>query len=244
MRSSAATGAVSGERELQKATSNFTKLLGQGAFGPVYKVDMSSDEILAVKVLANNSKQGEKEFQNEVLLLGRLHHRNLVNLVGYCAEKGQHILLYAYMPNGSLASHLYGENSAPLRWELRVNIALDVARGLEYLHDGVVPPVVHRDIKSSNILLDQSMHARSHYCLRDTEGVGGHGGWSSNHANLAPMGFIQSTFSLLVGAAGGIYMAQNYDVPNIKNYMQGLMGKAKELDVAYKKPEDGSKSKA
>ncbi|XP_044955104.1 calcium/calmodulin-regulated receptor-like kinase 1 [Hordeum vulgare subsp. vulgare] len=143
---------------------------------------MSSDEILAVKVLANNSKQGEKEFQNEVLLLGRLHHRNLVNLVGYCAEKGQHILLYAYMPNGSLASHLYGENSAPLRWELRVNIALDVARGLEYLHDGVVPPVVHRDIKSSNILLDQSMHARSHYCLRDTEGVGGHGGWSSNHA--------------------------------------------------------------
>ncbi|KAE8805940.1 putative LRR receptor-like serine/threonine-protein kinase [Hordeum vulgare] len=147
-------------KELQKATSNFTKLLGQGAFGPVYKADMSSGEILAVKVLANNSKQGEKEFQNEVLLLGRLHHRNLVNLVGYCAEKGQHILLYAYMPNGSLASHLYGENSAPLRWELRVNIALDVARGLEYLHDGAVPPVVHRDIKSPNILLDQSMHAR------------------------------------------------------------------------------------
>ncbi|KQJ95001.1 calcium/calmodulin-regulated receptor-like kinase 1 [Brachypodium distachyon] len=147
-------------KELLKATSNFTTLLGQGAFGPVYKADMSSGEILAVKVLANNSKQGEKEFHNEVLLLGRLHHRNLVNLVGYCAEKGQHILLYAYMPNGSLASHLYGENSAPLRWHLRVNIALDVARGLEYLHDGAVPPVVHRDIKSPNILLDQSMRAR------------------------------------------------------------------------------------
>uniref|UniRef100_A0A453RZM5 Protein kinase domain-containing protein n=1 Tax=Aegilops tauschii subsp. strangulata TaxID=200361 RepID=A0A453RZM5_AEGTS len=97
-------------KELQKATSNFTKLLGQGAFGPVYKADMSSGEILAVKVLANNSKQGEK--------------------------------------------------SAPLRWDFRVNIALDVARGLEYLHDGAVPPVVHRDIKSPNILLDQSMHAR------------------------------------------------------------------------------------
>ncbi|KAL5222540.1 hypothetical protein ABZP36_027253 [Zizania latifolia] len=147
-------------KELQKATSNFTTLLGQGAFGPVYKADLSSGETLAVKVLANNSKQGEKEFQTEVLLLGRLHHRNLVNLVGYCAEKGQHMLLYAYMPNGSLASHLYGENIAPLRWDLRVNIALDVARGLEYLHDGAVPPVVHRDIKSPNILLDQSMHAR------------------------------------------------------------------------------------
>lgn len=146
-------------KELQKATSNFT-LLGQGAFGPVYKADLSSGETLAVKVLANNSKQGEKEFQTEVLLLGRLHHRNLVNLVGYCAEKGQHMLLYAFMPNGSLASHLYGENIAPLRWDLRVNIALDVARGLEYLHDGAVPPVVHRDIKSPNILLDQSMHAR------------------------------------------------------------------------------------
>ncbi|KAG8046456.1 hypothetical protein GUJ93_ZPchr0008g13329 [Zizania palustris] len=147
-------------KELQKATSNFTTLLGQGAFGPVYKADLSSGETLAVKVLANNSKQGEKEFQTEVLLLGRLHHRNLVNLVGYCAEKGQHMLLYAYMPNRSLASHLYGENIAPLRWDLRVNIALDVARGLEYLHDGAVPPVVHRDIKSPNILLDQFMHAR------------------------------------------------------------------------------------
>lgn len=147
-------------KELQKATSNFTTLLGQGAFGPVYKADLSSGETLAVKVLANDSMQGEKEFQNEVLLLGRLHHRNLVNLVGYCAEKGQHMLLYAYMPNGSLASQLYGENSGPLRWDVRVNIALDVARGLEYLHDGAVPPVVHRDVKSPNILLDQSMHAR------------------------------------------------------------------------------------
>lgn len=147
-------------KELQKATSNFTTLLGQGAFGPVYKADMSSGEVLAVKVLSNNSRQGEKEFQNEVLLLGRLHHRNLVNLVGYCADKGQHMLLYAYMPNGSLASHLYGEDSAPLKWDLRVSIALDVARGLEYLHDGAVPPVVHRDIKSPNILLDQAMHAR------------------------------------------------------------------------------------
>ncbi|XP_074589153.1 calcium/calmodulin-regulated receptor-like kinase 1 isoform X3 [Curcuma longa] len=132
----------------------------QGAFGPVYKAQMPTGETLAVKVLATNSKQGEKEFQTEVLLLGRLHHRNLVNLVGYCSEKGQHMLIYVYMTNGSLASHLYSEKYQVLSWDLRVNIALGVARGLEYLHDGAVPPVTHRDIKSANILLDHSMRAR------------------------------------------------------------------------------------
>ncbi|XP_073311617.1 calcium/calmodulin-regulated receptor-like kinase 1 isoform X2 [Primulina huaijiensis] len=147
-------------KDLQKATCNFSSLIGQGAYGPVYKAQVSSGDTVAVKVLATNSKQGEKEFQTEVMLLGRLHHRNLVNLVGYCAEKNQHMLIYVYMSRGSLASHLYNEKLEPLSWKLRVQIALDVARGLEYLHDGAVPPVVHRDIKSSNILLDQSMRAR------------------------------------------------------------------------------------
>ncbi|WOL03431.1 hypothetical protein Cni_G12151 [Canna indica] len=147
-------------RDLQKATRNFNTLIGQGAFGPVYKAQMPTGETVAVKVLSTNSKQGEKEFQMEVLLLARLHHRNLVNLVGYCAEKNQHMLIYVYMTNGSLASHLYNEKHKVLSWDLRVNIALDVARGLEYLHDGAVPPVVHRDIKSGNILLDDSMRAR------------------------------------------------------------------------------------
>ncbi|GMY31490.1 calcium/calmodulin-regulated receptor-like kinase 1 [Fagus crenata] len=147
-------------KDLQKATHNFTTLIGQGAFGPVYRAQMSTGETVAVKVLATDSKQGEKEFQTEVMLLGRLHHRNLVNLIGYCAEKGQHMLLYVYMNKGSLASHLYSEKHEPLSWDLRVHIVLDVARGLEYLHDGAVPPVIHRDIKSSNILLDQSMRAR------------------------------------------------------------------------------------
>eukprot|EP00268_Persea_americana_P048742 TRINITY_DN5175_c0_g1_i7.p1 TRINITY_DN5175_c0_g1~~TRINITY_DN5175_c0_g1_i7.p1 ORF type:complete len:431 (-),score=95.13 TRINITY_DN5175_c0_g1_i7:402-1694(-) len=147
-------------KELQRATHNFTTVIGQGAFGPVYKAQLTTGETVAVKMLATNSKQGEREFQTEVLLLGRLHHRNLVNLVGYCEEKGKHMLVYVYMSNGSLASHLYSGKHGPLSWDLRVYIALDVARGLEYLHDGAVPPVVHRDIKSSNILLDQSMRAR------------------------------------------------------------------------------------
>ncbi|MFS7963476.1 putative protein kinase RLK-Pelle-LRR-I-2 family [Helianthus anomalus] len=147
-------------KDIQKATSNFTSTIGKGAFGSVYKAQMSTGETVAVKVLATDSKQGEKEFHTEVMLLGRLHHRNLVNLVGYCAEKGQHMLIYVYMSKGSLSSHLYSEKHDLLSWNLRVQIALDVARGLEYLHDGAVPPVIHRDIKSSNILLDESMGAR------------------------------------------------------------------------------------
>ncbi|KAK1325571.1 putative leucine-rich repeat receptor-like serine/threonine-protein kinase [Acorus calamus] len=143
-------------KDLQKATFNFTTKIGQGAFGCVYKAQLLTGETVAVKVLATNSR----EFLSEVLLLGRLHHKNLVNLVGYCLEKDQHILVYEYMSNGSLASHLYGDQHKPLDWDMRVCVALDVARGLEYLHDEIMPPVVHRDIKSSNILLDRSFRAR------------------------------------------------------------------------------------
>lgn len=148
-------------KELQKATSNFTALLGSGAFGPVYKAIMpSTGTTLAVKVLAEQSKQGDREFQNEVILLGRLHHRNLVNLVGYCEEKNQRILVYEFMSNGSLQEKLSDQKFQPLSWEQRVLIAQDISRGLEYLHDGAVPPIIHRDIKAANILLDATMTAR------------------------------------------------------------------------------------
>ncbi|KAK4602874.1 hypothetical protein RGQ29_011742 [Quercus rubra] len=146
-------------KDIQKATQNFTTILGQGSFGPVYKATLNPGEV-AVKVLASNSKQGEKEFQTEVSLLGRLHHRNLVNLVGYCVDKGQHMLIYEFMSNGSLANLLYGEGERILSWDERLQIALDISHGIEYLHEGAVPPVIHRDLKSANILLDRSMRAK------------------------------------------------------------------------------------
>ncbi|KAJ4973953.1 hypothetical protein NE237_007127 [Protea cynaroides] len=147
-------------KDIQKATQNFTTILGQGSFGPVYKATMPTGEVAAVKVLAANSKQGEAEFQTEVFLLGRLHHRNLVNLVGYCVDKGQHMLLYEFMSNGSLENLLYSEGEKIMSWEERLQIALDISHGIEYLHDGAVPPVIHRDLKCANILLDQSMRAK------------------------------------------------------------------------------------
>ncbi|XP_044505346.1 calcium/calmodulin-regulated receptor-like kinase 2 [Mangifera indica] len=145
-------------KDIQKATQNFTTILGQGSFGPVYKATMPAG-VAAVKVLASNSHQGEKEFQTEVCLLGRLHHRNLVNLIGYCVDKGQHMLIYEFMSNGSLENHIYSEDKA-LSWEERFQIVLDIAHGIEYLHEGAVPPVIHRDLKSANILLDYSMRAK------------------------------------------------------------------------------------
>lgn len=122
--------------DIQKATQNFTTILGEGSFGPVYKATMPTGGVVAVKVLASNSSQGEKEFQTEVSLLGRLHHRNLVNLVGYCVDKGQHMLVYEYMSNGSLEKLLYGEEDN-LIWEERLQICLDISHGIEYLHEGV-----------------------------------------------------------------------------------------------------------
>ncbi|KAJ0986823.1 hypothetical protein J5N97_005179 [Dioscorea zingiberensis] len=147
-------------RDIQKATHNFTTLLGQGSFGPVYKAIMPTSEVVAVKVLANNSRQGEREFQTEVLLLCRLHHRNLVNLLGYCVDKGQRILIYEFMSNGSLENLLYGDGPHTLTWKERLQIAHDVSHGIEYLHEGATPSVIHRDLKSANILLDKAMRAK------------------------------------------------------------------------------------
>ncbi|KAI4308029.1 hypothetical protein L6164_031148 [Bauhinia variegata] len=152
-------------RELCAATENFNpdNLIGEGGFGRVYKGHLKSpDQVVAVKQLDRNGYQGNREFLVEVLMLSLLTHPHLVKLVGYCAEGDHRLLVYEYMPNGSLEDHLLeiGEGRKPLDWNTRMKIAGCAAKGLEYLHDVANPPVIYRDFKASNILLDENFNAK------------------------------------------------------------------------------------
>ncbi|KAK7412594.1 hypothetical protein VNO78_04076 [Psophocarpus tetragonolobus] len=152
-------------RELAAATKNFRPecLLGEGGFGRVYKGRLeSTGQVVAVKQLDRNGLQGNREFLVEVLMLSLLHHPNLVNLIGYCADGDQRLLVYEFMPLGSLEDHLHDlpPDKEPLDWNTRMKIAAGAAKGLEYLHDKANPPVIYRDLKSSNILLDEGFHPK------------------------------------------------------------------------------------
>ncbi|URE41048.1 serine threonine-protein kinase [Musa troglodytarum] len=165
-------------RELASATKNFRPefLLGEGGFGRVYKGCFeNSGQTVAIKQLDRNGFQGNKEFLAEVSMLSLLHHENLVTLAGYCADGDQRLLVYEYMPMGSLEGHLLDipADQKPLSWYTRMRIAHGAARGLEYLHEKANPPVIYRGLKSSNILLDEDFNAK----LSD-----------SGFARLGPMG--------------------------------------------------------
>ncbi|KAJ7960734.1 Kinase family protein, partial [Quillaja saponaria] len=152
-------------REVCAATQNFhpSNLIGEGGFGRVYKGKIEgTNQVVAVKQLDRNGFQGNREFLVEVLMLSLLHHPNLVNLVGYCADGDQRILVYEYMPNGSLEDHLLDltQDRKPLDWSTRMRIAEGAAKGLEYLHEVANPPVIYRDFKASNILLDEEFNPK------------------------------------------------------------------------------------
>ncbi|CAN4124148.1 unnamed protein product [Withania somnifera] len=146
--------------ELAAATNNFRpeSFIGEGGFGRVYKGKLPSSRVVAVKQLDRNGLQGNREFLVEVLMLSLLHHPNLVNLIGYCADGDQRLLVYEFMPLGSLEDHLHDlpPHKEPLDWNTRMKIASGAAKGLEYLHDKANPPVIYRDFKSSNILLEEN----------------------------------------------------------------------------------------
>ncbi|KAF1860407.1 hypothetical protein Lal_00037747 [Lupinus albus] len=148
--------------EIKISTNNFEKKVGSGGFGVVYYGKLDDGKEIAVKVLTSNSYQGIREFSNEVSLLSRIHHRNLVQLLGYCREEGNCMLIYEFMHNGTLKEHLYGPltHGRSINWIKRLEVAEDAAKGIEYLHTGCVPSVIHRDVKSSNILLDRHMRAK------------------------------------------------------------------------------------
>ncbi|KAH9675737.1 Receptor-like serine-threonine protein kinase [Citrus sinensis] len=142
------------------ATDNFSteNMLGRGGFGTVYKGRLQDGREIAVKKLATNSMQGKEEFENEVRVLLKMQHRNLVQLFGCCVQERERILVYEYLPNKSLDKFLFDKSkSAILDWPKRLNIIMGVARGLLYLHRDSVLRIIHRDIKASNILLDHQM---------------------------------------------------------------------------------------
>lgn len=145
--------------EILKITNNFGKVLGKGGFGTVYHGTTDSGTQVAVKVLSESSMQGYNEFQTEADLLTRVHHRNLTSLVGYCYEDTNMALVYEYMANGNLRELLF-DNSHVLSWLERLQIALDAAQGLDYLHNGCKPPIIHRDVKTTNILLNEKFEAK------------------------------------------------------------------------------------
>ncbi|XP_071904876.1 uncharacterized protein [Coffea arabica] len=145
------------------ATNNFsdTNKLGRGGFGPVYKGIFPGEKEIAVKRLSSHSGQGMKEFQNEVVLIAKLQHRNLVRLLGYCIKGSEKILLYEYLPNKSLDTFIFDQGLCILLdWKLRFNIILGIARGLLYLHQDSRLRIIHRDLKTSNILLDKEMNPK------------------------------------------------------------------------------------
>ncbi|VFQ87171.1 unnamed protein product [Cuscuta campestris] len=148
---------------LQIATNFFSDLnqLGQGGFGPVYKGLMPNGQEVAVKKLSLNSRQGIGEFTNEVKLLLRIQHKNLVILLGCCVEGPEKMLVYEYLPNKSLDYFLFDRKTpTPLDWRTRFQIVSGIARGLLYLHEEAPERIIHRDIKASNILLDEQLNPK------------------------------------------------------------------------------------
>ncbi|XP_058180842.1 putative leucine-rich repeat receptor-like serine/threonine-protein kinase At2g19230 [Rhododendron vialii] len=146
--------------EVVTITNNFERVIGKGGFGTVYLGHLEDGTEVAVKMLSRPLSQGSEQFWTEAELLTTIHHRNVASLIGYCDQGTNTALLYEYMSNGNLKECLLDQNRAVLTWKQRLQIAIDAAQALEYLHNGCKPPIIHRDIKTTNILLTENLQAK------------------------------------------------------------------------------------
>ncbi|KAL3515800.1 hypothetical protein ACH5RR_022702 [Cinchona calisaya] len=148
--------------EVKKYSNNFSETndIGSGGYGKVYRGTLPTGQLVAIKRAQQGSMQGGLEFKTEIELLSRVHHKNVVGLVGFCFDQGEEMLVYEYIPNGTLKDSLSGKSGIRLDWMRRLRIALGAARGIQYLHILADPPIIHRDIKSNNVLLDERLNAK------------------------------------------------------------------------------------
>ncbi|KAL3685575.1 hypothetical protein R1sor_003597 [Riccia sorocarpa] len=149
--------------KLMTITSNFSKILGRGGFGDVYQGELQGGQKVAVKVNNANTKYGEEQFLNEVALLSVTHHRNLVSFIGFCDEDTHQVLVYEFMAQGTLEDHIRGKPDTvlgTLDWKTRLGILVNASKGIEYLHNSCNPPIIHRDIETANILLNEQLVAK------------------------------------------------------------------------------------
>ncbi|OIV94754.1 hypothetical protein TanjilG_12967 [Lupinus angustifolius] len=172
-------------KEIERATNSFSEkqMLGTGAFGTVYAGKLHNDEWVAIKKIRYRDTNSVDQVMNEIKLLSSVSHPNLVQLLGCCIEGGEQILVYEYMPNGTLSEHLQRERSKGLPWTIRLTIATETANAIAYLHSAIHPPIYHRDIKSTNILLDYSYKSK----VADF-GLSRLGLTETSHISTAPQG--------------------------------------------------------